>query len=127
MRGGYLERTVVYPSSSVQESQRPTQEVAEPEPEIDSERRDVNEERILENGESYTYVEFQRFFGADAQRQWDQAPIRDFEAEESEARVEAVVRNEDISMAQWTFNRTARSSRQSERGVSHQRLSLIHI
>ena len=126
MRGGYLERTVVYPVSNVQERQRSNQEVAEPEPEIDSEMRDISGERILENGESYTYVEFQRFFGAEAQRQWSQAPTRDFEAEESEARVDAVVRNEAtsmeaISMAQWTFNRTARSSRQSERGVIHQR------
>ena len=102
MRGGYLERIVVYPVSGVQERQRSTQEVSEPEPEIDSEMRDASEERLLENGESYTYAEFQQFFREDAQRQWDQAPIRDFEAEESDVRREA-------------------SSRQSERGVIHQR------
>ena len=97
------EGIVVYPVDPLVHRQRPTQEVAEPEPEIDSERRDVGEERILENGESYTYVEFQRFFGADAQRQWNQAPTRDFEAEESDVRAEATVRNEASSS-------TARSS-----------------
>ena len=97
------ERIVVHPVDPLVHRQRTTQEVAEPEPEIDSGRRDVCEERILENGESYTYVEFQQFFGEDAQRQWNQAPIRDFEAEESDVRVEAVVRNEASSS-------TARSS-----------------
>ena len=92
MRGRDLERIVVYPVGGVQERQRSTQEVVEPEPEIDSEMRDASEERLLENGESYTYVEFQQFFGEDAQRQWNQAPIRDFEAEESDVRREASFR-----------------------------------
>ena len=91
--------------------QRPTQEVVEPEPEIDSEMRDVGEERLLENGESYTYVEFQQFFGEDAQRQWNQAPTRDFEAEESDVRVEASFQaDQEVSRHRGAIEQSASSS-----------------
>ena len=89
------ERIVVYPVDPQEHRQRMRREVSEPEPEIEGSQEDAGsesripawEERYLENGESYTYSEFQRFFGMDALRQWNLAPIREQENPDEDVNV----------------------------------------